>query len=146
MASAVCSIYAQTRAGSQQWSTVNCAGFGRRPRGSVPSHSGDWLARGKQARQVDLDGIHAANVMHYYPDLSSVLGERVCHSTSDSVFANAAGADAPASRRVARASDLLIFASSIGSMASMGHHARGSSGLTSISFPGRMATPPPSAI
>jgi hypothetical protein len=41
----------------------------------VPGHAGDRLARGKQAGQVDLDGIDACNVLHDYANLASVPGE-----------------------------------------------------------------------
>jgi hypothetical protein len=76
---------------------------------NVPGHAGNGLARGEQARQMDFDGIHAGNVMHYDADLASVLGEArvpLCFGQGARKGGECGGA---ASRRAARASDLLFI-------------------------------------
>ena len=75
----------------------------------VPGHAGDWLAGSQQLREVDLDRVHAGNVITTTPIFRPSLGRRVCHSVSESVAANPASAVAPASRRAARASDRLFI-------------------------------------
>src|SRR5438270_10932323 len=37
----------------------------------IPRQASNRLARGKQPGQVNLDGIYAGDMMHYYPNLSS---------------------------------------------------------------------------
>src|SRR5260221_12285631 len=40
----------------------------------VPGNAGDWLAASEHTCQVDLDRVHAGNMMHHYANLASVLG------------------------------------------------------------------------